>query len=880
MEESVRILCLEDLASDAALAEHEIRKTIRDYKLRLVENEKDFIGALKEFQPHLVISDYLLPTYNGVAALKTVLELSPSTPVIILTGSMNEDTAVECMKAGAIDYVIKEHIKRLGPAIINALEQRKIRWEKEESVRLLEMNEAKYRYMFANNPQPMWIYDLETLAFLEVNESAINHYGYSKQEFLKMTLKDIRPPEDIPVLLKDIETTRMNLNPAGTWRHIKKNGEIIYVEILSHSVMFGNRQARHVLIKDITVERNAKNELLLSEERFRNIFQDNISVMFLIDPVSGKILDVNKAAEEYYGWSRDEFLTKKIQEINTLKNGVASEIEKALDKRQIHFEFKHNRADGSIRDVEIFSSRIEIGGKPALHSIVYDISEKKAAEQRLKLLSLAIEQSPVSIIITDNDGIIEYVNPRFCDLTGYSHNELMGETPRILKSGHQSAKFYKELWETILSGSNWVGEFQNKKKNGDLYWESAIIAPLVSSNGRISHFIAIKEDITEKKILYENLVQAKEKAEESDRLKTAFLHNISHEIRTPLNAIIGFSGFLDQPDLSEKDRKQFIDIIFQSNNQLLTIINDILNISQIETSQVVIRDSWTDLKKLTESLYRRYKPDAVKAGIEFSVAADNEKESRIYTDESKLLQVLTNLLGNAFKFTHEGFVQFGYNIREEVVEFFVEDSGIGIPESEQKKIFDRFYQVDKKVSRLYSGTGLGLSISDAYVKLLGGSFTVRSSPGTGSRFSFAIPIDKGGQPQSRQVIPHLLRSDSTVKTILVAEDEESNFALVNAILKPHGYTLLRAKNGREAVDMCKTKDEIDLVLLDIKMPVMDGFEAAREILKQKPGLPIIAQTAYAHPSDRSRAIESGCIDYLAKPFDRRQLMDMISKYLK
>jgi len=456
----------------------------------------------------------------------------------------------------------------------------------------------------------------------------------------------------------------------------------------------------------------------------------------------------------------------------------------------------------------------------------------------------------------------------------------MGETPRILKSGHQSAKFYKELWETILSGSNWVGEFQNKKKNGDLYWESAIIAPLVSSNGRISHFIAIKEDITEKKILYENLVQAKEKAEESDRLKTAFLHNISHEIRTPLNAIIGFSGFLDQPDLSEKDRKQFIDIIFQSNNQLLTIINDILNISQIETSQVVIRDSWTDLKKLTESLYRRYKPDAVKAGIEFSVAADNEKESRIYTDESKLLQVLTNLLGNAFKFTHEGFVQFGYNIREEVVEFFVEDSGIGIPESEQKKIFDRFYQVDKKVSRLYSGTGLGLSISDAYVKLLGGSFTVRSSPGTGSRFSFAIPIDKGGQPQSRQVIPHLLRSDSTVKTILVAEDEESNFALVNAILKPHGYTLLRAKNGREAVDMCKTKDEIDLVLLDIKMPVMDGFEAAREILKHKPGLPIIAQTAYAHPSDRSRAMESGCIDYLAKPFDRRQLMDIISKYLK
>ncbi|MCX6335003.1 MAG: ATP-binding protein [Bacteroidia bacterium] len=382
--------------------------------------------------------------------------------------------------------------------------------------------------------------------------------------------------------------------------------------------------------------------------------------------------------------------------------------------------------------------------------------------------------------------------------------------------------------------------------------------------------------------LFESLTIAKNKAEESDRLKTAFLHNISHEIRTPLNAIIGFSGFLDQPDLKPDERKEYIDIIFQSNNQLLSIINDILNISQIEANLVIVRESAANLNNILKNLHRQFLDDERRAGIEFRLNISlSGSDNIILTDESKLIQVLSNLLSNAFKFTHKGFVELGFARDGEYAEFYVQDTGIGIPESEHRKIFERFYQVDKTVSRLYSGTGLGLSISDAYVRLLGGEFSVASSPDEGSRFSFRIPWRRPVSETSAliQSTP-VISTGSTIKTILIAEDEESNFALVYAMLKPHGYKMMRAKNGVAAVDICRSNPEIDLILMDIKMPLMDGFDATREILKFRPHLPIIAQTAYAHPSDRAKAIETGCAEYLAKPFDRKQLLEVVRKYLE
>ncbi|MFH0843466.1 MAG: ATP-binding protein [Bacteroidota bacterium] len=401
---------------------------------------------------------------------------------------------------------------------------------------------------------------------------------------------------------------------------------------------------------------------------------------------------------------------------------------------------------------------------------------------------------------------------------------------------------------------------------------------------RLSRTISNIASLTiENSLLFDNLTVAKEKAEESDRLKTAFLHNISHEIRTPLNAIIGFSGFLDQPDISEDDRKEYIDIIFQSNNQLLSIINDILNISHIETGQAKLKISQVDINKVLKNLHRQFLPEAERKNVRIKIGKHREDcKAILQTDESKLIQIMSNLISNALKFTDEGYVEFGYVSKDDHVEFYVEDTGIGIAASEQPRIFERFYQVDKKDSRNYGGTGLGLPISKGYTELLGGKIWLKSELNSGSAFYFTIPCSHLHQEVSAEEteVKEIKGKSGKNKSILVAEDEESNFALITTMLRHQDYEIMRARNGQEAVDMFKKRKDTSLILMDIKMPLMDGFEAASEILKIKPNVPIVAQSAYVHQADKTLAMEIGFVDYIAKPFDRQQLLSVVEKYIK
>jgi PAS domain S-box-containing protein len=365
---------------------------------------------------------------------------------------------------------------------------------------------------------------------------------------------------------------------------------------------------------------------------------------------------------------------------------------------------------------------------------------KEITEGKFRLLNRAVEQSPVSILITDNTGIIEYVNPKFTQITGFTSEEAIGKTPAILKSGHHSDVFYKHLWERINSGHDWYGEMMNKKKSGEFYWENVLISPMTDENSTITHFVGIKEDITEKKAMVGNLIAAKEKAEENDRLKTAFLHNISHEIRTPLNAIVGFSTFMKEADLTNEQRETYSDIIISSNDHLLSIIDGIMKISHIEAGQVNLKKTEVDVCRITNILYNQFKPLATKCNLAFRLKENVVKGTTVTTDEGKLRQILVNLLDNAFKFTHEGHVVIGCRTIGKFVEFIVEDTGIGIPEGEQEKIFERFYQTKKPNSRIYSGAGLGLSISYGYAKILGGKLTVKSEQDKGSIFSLTIPL--------------------------------------------------------------------------------------------------------------------------------------------
>ncbi|HOJ02811.1 MAG TPA: PAS domain S-box protein [Bacteroidota bacterium] len=496
---------------------------------------------------------------------------------------------------------------------------------------------------------------------------------------------------------------------------------------------------------EITERKLAEQALRESEGVFRSLFEEHPAVKLIIDPDDGTIVDANPAASAFYGWSVDELRTMNISRINTLpREALSTAMKKTVNAGTQYLQFQHRRADGSLRDVEVLAGTVNMRGKLHLHSVVFDITEKKRAEHANKLLRRSIEQSPISIIVTDASGIIEYVNPQFTRNTGYSSEDAIGGTMSIVKSGEHDDAFYANLWRTITEGKEWIGEFHNRRRNGELYWERSIISSVTDERGYISHFIAVKEDTTEQRRLLAELIAAKEKAEESDRLKSTFLANMSHEVRTPMNAIIGFADLLNAKEIRPDEQEQYTGIIKQRSYDLLAIINDILDISMIDSGQIKIYPELWNVEELLHDLYITYshliaQSEDTQCTLQLANSLP-DSELVVMMDAQRVRQVLVNLLSNAMKFTKEGCITFGCQRHsDDELEFYVSDTGIGIPEEAFEFIFNRFRQVDESSTRPYGGTGLGLSISRGFVELMGGRIWVESEVGKGSIFHFTLP---------------------------------------------------------------------------------------------------------------------------------------------
>ncbi len=392
-------------------------------------------------------------------------------------------------------------------------------------------------------------------------------------------------------------------------------------------------------------------------------------------------------------------------------------------------------------------------------------------------------------------------------------------------------------------------------------------------------------DITEQKKAEDELIIAKEKAEESDRLKSAFLANMSHEIRTPMNGILGFTDLLKEANLTGDERQKYIDVIEKSGDRMLNTINDIIDFSRIESGEVVAHFKPTNINTQLEALYDFFKPEAEKKNIKLCLEPGlDDNSANILTDPEKFDAIFTNLIKNALKFTPKGFIEFGYTLKGEIVHFYVKDSGLGIDSYKREKIFERFIQEDDSHTRVQQGSGLGLSIVKAYVELLEGKIWVESVKEEGSIFHFTIPYQTIKEGSSTKVTDGRNTMDKknsyTNKTVLIVEDDETSYEYLEAVIKNFGVdNIILARNGKEAVKQCIENPNIDLVLMDINMPLMNGYEATRAIKAIRSDLSVIAQTAYTLSGDQEKSIEAGCDDYITKPVKKEELLDKMEKFL-
>jgi CheY-like chemotaxis protein len=400
--------------------------------------------------------------------------------------------------------------------------------------------------------------------------------------------------------------------------------------------------------------------------------------------------------------------------------------------------------------------------------------------------------------------------------------------------------------------------------------------------------IIVKEEIIkERKKAEKILIAAKEKAELSDKLKSSFLTNMSHEIRTPMNAIVGLSELLKDKGYSEAEKTEFVDLIVANSNSFLELIDDILDISKIESNQLKINIKECEVYPLLNELYHRYTEEIKsreKSFLDFRLSVNLKDNSlSIESDALRLKQVLSKLLDNAIKFTDAGHITLGCTLEKNKIMFFVEDTGIGLSEDKKEIIFELFRKVEDNKLRLYRGTGLGLSLSQNLVKLMGSEIKVESEVNKGSRFYFYLPF----KWKNRVIEPAAVGTDNDLlkpiwegKSILVVEDDPSNFMLIHEILKTTGIKIIQAENGDEALKILSSSNSPDIIIMDVKLPGIDGYETTRRIRESNKEIPIIANTAYAMEGDRNKSIEAGCNEYISKPTDRKLLINLINKYLR
>ncbi|NWJ52745.1 MAG: PAS domain S-box protein [Bacteroidetes bacterium] len=622
--------------------------------------------------------------------------------------------------------------------------------ERKKAETKLLNSEEKFRAIFKNNANAIAIVNFDTTISM-VNEAWCEISGYSNEEVIGMSWTQLVTPEALQYL-KEYNSRRLlysnDVPDKYEFSFFRKDGEKRY-GLMSVSMIHSINKIATSSI-DITEQKQKETELRISLDKLSKIFASSPSGISINDFSSEyPFLECNEMFEQMFGYTRDEIIGTKLEDLRILADPDDKEkilLELKENNRLRNFEHRFRKKDGEIGIGLLSMEQIELNNKHCLIVSNLDISMRKKAEEALIDREIQyrnlFKNAPVGIFHSTLEGKLLKANPAIANILGYSIDELINKvkTTQI----YADPEIRVQIIEDVMKQDG----FHKKevvwiKKDGCHIIAELTVRKVFDSLNEIPYLEIFVEDITEKKKILDELIIAKEKAEESDRLKTAFLQNISHEVRTPMNAIVGFSNFLNEPDLLSEERKEFTDIIVQNCNQLLSIITDIVTIATIEAGQEKLDEGETNINMICKSIYDHFLSKSQKQCLAFHYKTSlNDKDALIITDEIKIKQVLTNMVSNAFKFTQKGSINFGYTIKDNHIEFYIKDTGIGIPSDKQREIFNRFQQVENGSTRQFGGSGLGLSISKAYVELLGGTIRVVSESGKGSEFFVTIPFNK------------------------------------------------------------------------------------------------------------------------------------------
>ncbi len=739
----LRILIVEDNSADDKLLRYELSREF-EFTAVTVETEADYHEKLSDFCPDLILSDYSLPKFSGMQALLIRNEKSPLTPFIIVTGSINEEVAVKCIKAGASDYVTKDHLIRLNVSVKSVLEQRKILEEREKAKENLFESLERFKKFVEHDISGDYI---ETESeVLYCNKKIFEIFEFDNLEQLNAygTKNLYEYPNDLKRFMKKLKS-RGKVEDFEVRMHTRTGKKLVILEnAYGEFDNEGNLLQLQGYLIDITKRFVAEERLKHSENLFRTLTENTSAGIVIYN--KEKFLYANPAIQRMLGYSEQEMKEMHFWDVvHPLDRELVKERGvKRINKQSVpkNYQFRLITKTGETRWIDFTAGYLQFEGVDTSIGSVHDITKEKQTSEEIRMLSAVVEQSPLSVVITDLEAKIEYVNDSFTRITGYPLHEVIENNMTFLKSGETPQSVYVDLWNTLLKGDTWRGEFINKRKNGENFYEYTVIAPIKDESGKVRRYIGMGEDITPRKKLENELSMAKVKAEDANRLKSAFLANISHELRTPLNGILGFSELIQELNDVESIR-EMSRYINESGQRLLRTLDMIIAISRLDSGTYEIKKEDVDVIAEFRNIHLKKLPLAQNKNLKmtFETAFDHFE---LLGDRTIISAALEEIVDNAIKFTNKGEVNLiAGKVTEnnkEYIYFEVKDTGIGILKENRKAIFEDFQQASTGYGRKYEGNGLGLSLAKKYISLIGGFMKLQSTVKVGSVFTIYLPV--------------------------------------------------------------------------------------------------------------------------------------------